>query len=48
MVALDLSDPAFLQDPCPVLNALRTAAPLHYDDASGLWLVTRYDDVRNP
>jgi cytochrome P450 len=46
MPKLDLNDATFLQDPYPALNAMRASAPLHYDDASGLWLVTRYEDVR--
>ncbi|MDJ0496656.1 MAG: cytochrome P450 [Acidimicrobiia bacterium] len=46
MPALDLKDAAFLRDPYPVLNAMRAASPLHYDDASDLWLITRYEHVR--
>ena len=43
---IDLTDRSFIQDPYPVLNAMRESAPVIYDATSNLWLVTRYDDVR--
>ena len=43
---LDPSDPSFLEDPYPVLNCLREAAPVFYDDARERWFVTRHEDVR--
>lgn len=43
---IDLSDRDFIQDPYPVLNEMREAAPVVHDDSSNLWLVTRYEDVR--
>lgn len=42
----DPSDPGFLADPYPVLDALREAAPLRYHEGLDRWLVTRYADVR--
>jgi pimeloyl-[acyl-carrier protein] synthase len=35
----------FLTDPYPVLSWLRTHQPVHWSDAIGGWVVTRYDDV---
>jgi cytochrome P450 len=43
---IDLSDPGFIQDPYPALNAMRESAPVIFDEASNLWLVTRHEDVR--
>ena len=43
----DPSDPAFLEDPYPVLNRLREAAPVFYDKARARWFVTRHEDVRS-
>jgi cytochrome P450 len=45
-LAFDPSDPAFLEDPYPVLNRLREAAPVFYDESLGRWFVTRHEDVR--
>ena len=42
----DPSDPAFIADPYPTLNALRERGPVHRDAGWNLWLVTRYQDVR--
>ena len=42
----DPSDPDFIADPYPTLNALREAGPLHRDAEWNLWLVTRFRDVR--
>ncbi len=42
----DPTDPDFIADPYPTLNALRERGPLHYDDGFDLWLVTRHQDVR--
>ncbi|MET9539405.1 cytochrome P450 [Streptomyces sp. NPDC006553] len=41
-----LSDTRFVSDPHPVLAALRRADPVHFDAETGLWLVSRYADVR--
>lgn len=42
---IDLSDPAFLQDPYPALARLQEATPITYYEPTGQWLVTRYDLV---
>ena len=44
--AFDPSDPAFLDDPYPVLNRLRESARVFYDEARERWFVTRHEDVR--
>ncbi|MDJ0925308.1 MAG: cytochrome P450 [Acidimicrobiia bacterium] len=44
--AFDLTDRRFIQDPYPVLNAMRERAPVIHDENSNLWLVTRHEDVR--
>jgi cytochrome P450 len=41
----DLTDPAFIADPYPLLADLREAAPIFWYDATGQWFVTRYDLV---
>ncbi|MFF5921996.1 cytochrome P450 [Streptomyces flavochromogenes] len=41
-----LSDAPFVRDPHPFLAALRDADPVHFDAETGLWLVSRYADVR--
>lgn len=43
---LDLFGDGFVRDPYPWLDVLRSESPVHYDAATGLWLVSRYDDVR--
>jgi cytochrome P450 len=45
--AFDPSDPAFLEDPYSVLNRLREAAPVFYDEVRRRWFVTRHEDVRS-
>src|SRR5262249_55966138 len=40
-----LTDPAFLEDPFPVYRRMRQEDPVHWSDALGHWVVTRYDDV---
>jgi len=35
----------FLADPYPYYRALRESSPVHYDEARGRWIVTRYHDV---
>jgi cytochrome P450 len=42
----DLFDTRFVHDPHPVLEELRRTAPVHHDPGTGLWLVSRYADVR--
>jgi len=38
-------DPSFVADPYPIYRRLRSQAPLHYDEATDHWLVSRYEDV---
>ncbi|WP_309140424.1 cytochrome P450 [Streptomyces sp. PKU-EA00015] len=42
-----LFDPPFVADPFPTLAALRSTSPVHFDPDTGLWLVSRYADVRS-
>lgn len=42
---LDLTDPSFLADPYPTLNALREQAPIVWNEPSRQWMVTRWADV---
>jgi len=43
---VDLFADEYVADPDPVLRALRENAPVHHDERTGLWLVSRYTDVR--
>src|SRR5436190_772245 len=45
-LAFDPSDPAFLEDPYPVLNRVRESARVFYDERRDRWFVTRHEDVR--
>jgi cytochrome P450 family 142 subfamily A polypeptide 1 len=40
-----LLSPGFYQDPHPHLAWMRAHAPVYWDDATGIWGVTRYEDV---
>jgi cytochrome P450 len=42
----DVSDPSFIADPYPVLNAIREATPIFWNEATGQWTLTRFSDVR--
>jgi cytochrome P450 len=42
----DPSDPAFITDPYPVLNALREATPGFRNPLTGQWTLTRFSDVQ--
>ena len=44
---LDLFGTDFLHHPHRVLDRLRGSAPVHFDAGTGLWLVSRYADVRS-
>ncbi|MFI6284370.1 cytochrome P450 [Streptomyces sp. NPDC051018] len=44
--SLDLFGESFVRDPYPALDLLRESAPVHHDPRTGLWLVSRYRDVR--
>src|SRR4051812_36016640 len=39
-------DPTFREDPYAVLADLRERCPVHRDDMAGMFLLTRYEDVR--
>ena len=43
--AYDLMAPSAIADPFPIYRRLRDDDPVHWSDAFGGWLVTRYDDV---
>ncbi|MGI5373013.1 cytochrome P450 [Streptomyces sp. CA-251387] len=43
---LDLFGDPFVRDPYPWLDLLRSGSPVHHDPATGLWLVSRHEDVR--
>ncbi|MET9649669.1 MULTISPECIES: cytochrome P450 [unclassified Streptomyces] len=43
---LDLFGDGFVREPYPWLDTLRAEAPVHHDPGTGLWLVSRYEDVR--
>ena len=45
LARFDTTDPAFVQDPYPVLDALREAAPIFWYEPSHQWMVTRHADV---
>jgi cytochrome P450 len=45
-VGFDPSDPGFLADPYPALNALRESARVFYDPGRERWFVSRHEDVR--
>jgi len=45
LARFDTTDPAFQQDPYPVLGALREAGPIAWYEPSRQWLVTRHADV---
>lgn len=40
-----LVSPEFLADPYPVLRMLREEDPVHWSDAIGGWVLTKYDDI---
>ncbi|GAA1395031.1 cytochrome P450 [Pseudonocardia kongjuensis] len=42
----DLLSPAHVADPWPGLAVLRDHYPVHFDEGLGVWLISRYDDVR--
>lgn len=45
LARFDTTDPAFQQDPYPVLDALREAASVFWYEPSGQWMVTRHAEV---
>src|SRR3954454_5845659 len=40
-----LVSPSFLIDPFPAYARLRSEDPVHWSEAWGTWVLTRYDDV---
>ncbi len=44
-VALTAFDPAFREDPHPILEELRRREPVHHDAQLKRWVLTRHDDV---
>jgi cytochrome P450 len=46
MSTFDPTDPGFISNPYPVLNALREEGRIFYDERSNLHLVTRFEDVK--
>ena len=40
-----LVSPGFMRNPYPLLHQLREQDPVHWSDAIGGWLLTRYDDI---
>jgi cytochrome P450 len=42
----DVADPAFIADPYPVLDELREATPIFWNEAAGHWTLTRFSDVQ--
>ena len=42
---IDLLDPGFYVDPEPLFAWMRKEAPVYWDDSTGFWGITRYDDI---
>lgn len=40
-----VDDPAFIADPYPVLNELREATPIFWNERTGQWMLTRFSDI---
>jgi cytochrome P450 len=47
LARLDVADPAFIADPYPVLNALREATPIVWNERTEQWMLTRFADVHD-
>jgi cytochrome P450 len=45
VMSLSFREPGFNQDPFPVLEEIRRAGPVVYDELRGTWLLTSYPDV---
>ena len=41
----DVDDPSFIANPYPVLNELREATPIFWNERTGQWTLTRFADV---
>lgn len=46
IVGFDPSDPGFIADPYPALNALREATPIFWNETTSQWMITRFSDVQ--
>ncbi|MGI8925497.1 MAG: cytochrome P450 [Tepidiformaceae bacterium] len=44
-LAMTPLDPAFREDPHPILDVLREREPVHYNALLGTWMLTRHEDV---
>ncbi len=44
-IALTTLDPAFRENPYPILDVLREREPVHFDEVLHRWVLTRHDDV---
>ncbi len=42
---IQLLDPGFYVDPEPLFAWMRDEAPVYWDDSTGIWGITRYDDL---
>ncbi|MFG2994482.1 cytochrome P450 [Streptomyces sp. NPDC048257] len=45
--SVDLFDQGYARDPYPAMAALRENEPVKFDENTGLWLISRYQDVRS-
>lgn len=45
MAAIELGGEAFFADPYPTYRRMREASPVHYDEASGFWFLSRHADI---
>ena len=45
VIVLTGTDPAFCANPYPVLDALREATPIWFDERTNQWTVTRFAEV---
>lgn len=46
IAGFDPSDPDFIADPYPALNALREATPIFWNETTSQWTLTRFSDVQ--
>ena len=42
----DVNDATFIADPYPILNDLREATPIFWNEGTGQWTLTRFSDVQ--
>lgn len=46
-LSVDLDDPTFVADPYARYRALRSERPVWFDERWNLWILTRYQDIKN-